>query len=135
MSRFTSTISRRFAITLAGALGASAIALAAPAFADDNAPVTYAAVVLDQATIDANAITAEATLVAQEAADYAAAVTLDNALVAAINYDPTYIPDVSWEATVQYSVNALQDPITGANIDPSTTSYQADTAWQTAQTN
>lgn len=134
MSRFTSTISRRFAITLAGALGASAIALAAPAFADDNPPVTYV-VALDQATIDANAINAEATLVAQEAADYAAAVTLDNALVAAINYDPTYIPDVSWETTVQYSVNALQDPITGANIDPSTTSYQADTAWQTAQTN
>ena len=132
MSRFTSTISRRFAITLAGALGASAIALAAPAFADDNPPVTY--VVALQATIDANAFTAEATLVAQEAADYAASVTLDNALVAAINYDPTYIPDVSWETTVQYSVNALQDPITGANIDPSTTSYQADTAWQTAQT-
>ena len=134
MSRFTSTISRRFAIALAGALGASAIALAAPAFADDNPPVTYV-VALDQATIDANAINAEATLVAQEAADYAAAVTLDNALVAAINYDPTYIPDVSWETTVQYTVNALQDPITGANIDPSTTSYQADTAWQTAQTN
>ena len=133
MSRFTSTISRRFAITLAGALGASAIALAAPAFADDNPPVTNV-VALDQATI-ANAITAEATLVAQEAADYAASVTLDNALVAAINYDPTYIPDVSWQTTVQYSVNALQDPITGANIDPSTTSYQADTAWQTAQTN
>lgn len=135
MSRFTSTISRRFALTLAGALGASGIALAAPAFADDNAPVTYAAVVLDQATINANAINAEATLVAQEAADYAAAITLDSALVAASNYDPTYLADVSWETTVQYSVNAVQDPITGATVDLTNTAYQADTSWQTAQTN